>query len=72
LLDGQYQPLLPNSQGWLWSQQLQIFLAVHQQKLRFFTADAQLVPTPEEAATQAEELLARYRERFGDLPDAQA
>jgi Uma2 family endonuclease len=69
LVDGQYQPLEPTSHGWLWSQQLQLFLGIHQQQLRFFTNDGQLVPSPEEAATQAEELLARYREQFGELPD---
>lgn len=54
LLDGQYEPLQPNSQGWLWSQQLQLFLGVQAQKLRFFTPAGQLVPTPIELA-QAEE-----------------
>jgi len=69
LVDGQYQPLEPTPQSWLWSQQLQLFLGIHQQQLRFFTPDGRLVPTPEEAATQAEELLTRYREQFGELPD---
>jgi Uma2 family endonuclease len=69
LVDGNYQPLQPTPQGWLWSQQLELFLGIHQQQLRFFTADGQLVPTPEEAANQAEELLARYRSQFGELPN---
>ncbi|XGW00781.1 MAG: Uma2 family endonuclease (plasmid) [Leptolyngbya sp. BL-A-14] len=84
LLRGEYQPLQPNPQGWLWSQQLQLFLGVHDRQLRFFTAEGQLVPTPEESAlaaqqqqTEAEQraltaeaLLAQYRERFGELPEA--
>lgn len=61
LVGGHYQPLQATDQGWLWSQQLQLFLGVHQQQLRFFAPEGQLVPTPEE-------LLARYRDRFGDLP----
>jgi hypothetical protein len=51
--------------------------------LRFFSADGQLIPTPEEFAQQeqqqrqqaqqqlaeVEAVLARYRERFGELPE---
>ncbi len=50
LLDGEYQPLEPNPQGWLWSQQLGLYLGVYEEKLRFFTPEGQLVPTPEEEA----------------------
>ncbi|GAB4156360.1 MAG: hypothetical protein Fur0046_36300 [Cyanobacteria bacterium J069] len=49
LLDGRYQPLEPDSRGWLWSQQLQLFLGIRDRKLRFFTPDGQLVLLPEEA-----------------------
>jgi Uma2 family endonuclease len=76
LVDGQYKPIEPTEQGWLWSQQLQLFLGIVNQQLRFFTAEGQLVLTPEEMAAaeaeranQAEALLERYRERFGDLTD---
>ncbi|WP_375497097.1 Uma2 family endonuclease [uncultured Nostoc sp.] len=55
LLDGEYQPLEPNPQGWLWSQQLGLYLGVSQEKLRFFTPEGELVPTPEEVAQQAEQ-----------------
>lgn len=103
LVRGMYQPLEPNPQGCLWSQQLELYLGVHDSKVRFFTPDGQLVPTPAEAALaeqqqveaarrqaetaqrqaeaaqrQAEaaqrqaatlqEMLARYRDRFGELP----
>jgi Uma2 family endonuclease len=53
LVDGQYEPLQPNPQGFLWSQQLGLYLGVHQGLVRFFTADGVLVPTPEEEAQQA-------------------
>ncbi|MBD2507272.1 Uma2 family endonuclease [Nostoc muscorum FACHB-395] len=55
LLDGKYQSLEPNPQGWLWSQQLGLHLGVYQEKLRFFTPEGKLVPTPEEVAQQAEQ-----------------
>ncbi len=50
LLDGCYQELQPNSQGWLWSQQMQLYLGIHDSKLRLFTVEGQLLPTPEEVA----------------------
>ncbi|HLP91189.1 MAG TPA: Uma2 family endonuclease [Nostocaceae cyanobacterium] len=45
LISGIYQPLEPNSQGWLWSQQLNLFLGVHQNQLRYFTPEGELVLT---------------------------
>lgn len=50
LVDGQYEPLEPNPQGWLWSHQLQLFLGVAERQLRFFSSDGQLVLSPEESA----------------------
>ena len=65
-IDGEYQPLEPNEQGWLWSKQLQLYLGIFQQQLRFFTAEEELVSTPEEVAIQetqkAERLAAKLRE----------
>lgn len=52
LVGGRYQPLSPNSQGWLWSEQLGLFLGVYQEKLRFFTSEGELVPTPQELIEQ--------------------
>lgn len=65
LVDGTYQPLEPNEQGWLSSQQLGLFLGVHQNQLRFFTPAGQLVPTPQE---RNEQLAAKLRE-LGIEPD---
>ncbi|WP_008309751.1 Uma2 family endonuclease [Leptolyngbya sp. PCC 6406] len=59
LVDGTYQPLEPTESGWLWSEQLGLYLGVHQQQLRFFTADSDLVPSPEE---RNEKLAAKLRE----------
>ncbi|MEB3339023.1 MAG: Uma2 family endonuclease [Leptolyngbyaceae bacterium] len=59
LVDGQYLPLDPNSQGHLWSQQLGLYLGLDQGLLRFFTPEGQLVPTPEETADR---LAAKLRE----------
>ncbi|CCI27539.1 conserved hypothetical protein [Microcystis aeruginosa PCC 9809] len=54
LISGQYQPIAPNPQGWLWSQQLGLYLGLSANKLRYFTPEGELVPTPAEAAQQAE------------------
>jgi Uma2 family endonuclease len=54
LISGQYQPIAPNPQEWLWSQQLGLYLGLYENKLRYFTPEGQLVPTPEEAALEAE------------------
>ena len=44
-----YQEIIPNEQGWLWSNELQLYLGILNEQLRFFTPDGDLVPTPEEA-----------------------
>ncbi|ERT08738.1 restriction endonuclease family protein [Lyngbya aestuarii BL J] len=55
IIQGKYQELQPNEQGKLWSKQLNLFLGVYEGKLRFFTPEGELVPTPEEAAKFAEQ-----------------
>ncbi|MGB3237419.1 MAG: Uma2 family endonuclease [Geitlerinemataceae cyanobacterium] len=66
LVDGRYQPLEPNDRDLLWSQQLGLYLGVDRQQLRFFTAEGELVPTPEEVAEIAtqkvDQLAAKLRE----------
>lgn len=52
LMDGAYVPISPTDQGWLWSQQLQLFLGIHDHQLRFFTAEGSLIPSPAEKARQ--------------------
>ncbi|ELR99651.1 hypothetical protein GLO73106DRAFT_00035030, partial [Gloeocapsa sp. PCC 73106] len=51
---GQYQPIEPNEQGWLWSNRLGLYLGVYQQQLRYFTQVGELVPLPEELVQQAQ------------------
>ncbi len=65
---GTYQPIQPNPQGLLWSHQLQLFLGVHENKLRFFQPDGQLVATPEESALaeQRQRLMAEERAELAE------
>ncbi|NJL00251.1 MAG: Uma2 family endonuclease [Spirulinaceae cyanobacterium RM2_2_10] len=53
LVNGRYEAIAPNEQGWLWSDQLQLYLGKHAGKLRWFTAAGELLPIPEEDAEQA-------------------
>ena len=50
LVDGEYQPIALNEFGHLRSQQLDLCLGICEGKLRFFTAEGELVPTPQEFA----------------------
>ncbi|MEO0947376.1 MAG: Uma2 family endonuclease [Cyanobacteria bacterium J06641_5] len=70
LMNGKYEPLEPNAEGWLWSEQLQLFLGIFEGQLRYFTPAGELVPTTEEVALQerqraklAEEEAAKEREK---------
>lgn len=59
LVDGQYEELEPNANGWLWSHQLRLYLGIHQSQLRFFTPEEKLVATPNE---EVERLANKLRE----------
>lgn len=52
LSEGQYEAIQPNKQGWLWSQQLDLYLGLQGEQLRFFTSAKELVATPQEEATK--------------------
>ncbi len=67
LLDGEYQPLELNSQGWLWSQQLGLYLGVYQEKLRFFTPEGELILTPQEVAQQEKQRAEQEKQRSDRL-----
>lgn len=55
LVDGNYEPLTPTPQGWLWSEQLNLYLGLDDKTLRFFTPEGRLVPLPESDAEQRAE-----------------
>lgn len=52
LVDGVYEPIPATAEGRLWSQQLSLYLGVWENRLRFFTAEGDLIPSPEELAAQ--------------------
>ncbi|ABG50825.1 protein of unknown function DUF820 [Trichodesmium erythraeum IMS101] len=58
LQNNQYEEIQLNNQGWRWSQELELYLGVDESQLRYFTANGERVPTPQEAMRQ-EQLVAR-------------
>ncbi|MGK7933041.1 MAG: Uma2 family endonuclease [Microcystaceae cyanobacterium] len=67
LINGKYEVITPNEQGWLWSEQLGLYLGIYQSQLRFFTPQSQLVPTLEESAQIQEQRAERLAQRLRDL-----
>jgi len=55
LVGNKYQEIIPNVQGWRWSSVLGLYLGINDGKLRYFTPDGDLVPTPEEAALESQQ-----------------
>jgi Uma2 family endonuclease len=67
LVDNKYQPLESNEKGYLWSEQLGLYLGVHEGLLRYFTPEGELVPTPEESAAAADERAERLAAKLREL-----
>ena len=67
LVGGVYEAIAPNASGHLWSRQLELYLGIYNSRLRFFTPDGGLVPTPEEVAQQAQQQTNRLAEKLREL-----
>ncbi|MFM6835307.1 MAG: Uma2 family endonuclease [Dolichospermum sp.] len=74
LVVNQYQQIIPNEQGLLWSKVLNLYLGVTNNQLRYFTATGELVPTPQETATkiQQEALQAKQEAQISQQKALQA
>jgi Uma2 family endonuclease len=55
LIAGQYQAIPDNENGYLWSEQLELYLGIFERKLRYFTPTGELVLTAAEAELQERE-----------------
>jgi hypothetical protein len=55
LVKGQYEEIVPTERGWFWSEQLGLYSGIYERQLRWFTAEGQLIPLPEEQERQAKE-----------------
>ncbi|UBF28573.1 Uma2 family endonuclease [Kovacikia minuta CCNUW1] len=66
LVGHEYEAIAPNNEGWRWSQELNLYLGVENRQLRYLTAEGAMIPTPEEAAKQAQLQLAQERQEKMD------
>jgi Uma2 family endonuclease len=64
LVNGQYEAITPTDSGKLQSLQLGLELGIHERQLRWFTADGDLIPLPEEAERQRAEQERQAKERL--------
>jgi Uma2 family endonuclease len=55
LVNSRYEPIEPTAAGLLWSEELGLYLGIHDRQLRWFTTQGQLVPLPESAERLAKE-----------------
>ncbi|MEO0824541.1 MAG: Uma2 family endonuclease [Cyanobacteria bacterium J06635_15] len=69
LMAGEYEEIAPNESGHLQSRQLGLSLGVYDDKLRFFNLDGTLVPTPEEAAKDAQQQAEQAQQRAERLAE---
>jgi Uma2 family endonuclease len=67
LVSGAYEAIVPTENGWLWSEQLELYLGVHERQLRWFSAQGQLIPLPEEAERQAKEQVEKRAKKLEDF-----
>lgn len=71
LAGGAYRPIEPEGRGWLWSEQLGLFVGLWQGRVadeeagwvRLYRPDGTLVPTPQERADAAERRAVEERQR---------
>jgi Uma2 family endonuclease len=69
LVDGAYEAISPTDIGHLWSEQLGLYLGIHERQLRWFSAEGQLIPLPEEQAQQRAEKLEAFLRSQGIDPN---
>jgi len=73
LVSGVYCPIVPNLQGLFWSESLGLYLGIYNRQLRYFNPQCELLPSPEEAALEAQqraEQLAGQLRSLGIEPEA--
>ncbi|MDX2244198.1 MAG: Uma2 family endonuclease [Leptolyngbyaceae cyanobacterium bins.302] len=52
-----YEAIAPTPQGWLWSNELGLYLGVSDRQLRYFSPTGERIPTPAEAAIEAQQAI---------------
>ena len=67
LINQSYEPITANASGWLWSEELELYLGIHENQLRCFSSDHQLILTAEDAALQAQQRADRLAAQLRSL-----
>jgi len=67
LLRGHYAAIAPDSHGRLWSEELGLFLGIHENRLRFFAPDGTLILSPEETAQAEQRRANRLADKLRNL-----
>lgn len=67
LVGRHYEAIAPNEAGLLWSDVLELYLGRYNHQLRYFSPDGELIPTPEEAAIQAQQRADQLAEQLRSL-----
>ncbi|TVQ42968.1 MAG: Uma2 family endonuclease [Gloeocapsa sp. DLM2.Bin57] len=64
---GIYQQLVTNESGWLWSEQLGLYLGLYQKQLRYYSPTGELISTPQEEAIREKEKNERLAAKLREL-----
>jgi len=74
LVDGGYRPILGDDRDWRFSEQLGLYLGVHEGQLRYFSRDGDLIATSDETAVaearRAEQAEAEAEQARGEAEQA--
>jgi Uma2 family endonuclease len=63
LENGEYTEIQPNAQGWLWSEQLKLYLGVVDECVRYFTPEGAIIPNFEEETARQQQVIAAIQQR---------
>ncbi|MGI0482850.1 Uma2 family endonuclease [Geminocystis sp. CENA526] len=67
LQGAKYQPIIPDENNFYWSNNLGLFLGIHEEKLRYFSREKKLIPTPEESALEAQQRVSELEAKLREL-----
>jgi Uma2 family endonuclease len=67
LVNGKYEAIPHTDSGLLWSDQLELYLGIQERQLRWFNADGEIVPLPEEQERLAKEQAIQRAERLEEI-----
>jgi Uma2 family endonuclease len=61
---GHYQDIPRTAEGWMWSEQLELYLGIANHQLRYFTPEGVMIPNFEEESAQSGEIIKALEQRL--------